>query len=243
MLRKLLKYDFKYIFKIWLALSVLSVPMSAFGGFCLPMSIQGSEFDGFFIFGTIISFFVIFGAALIPFVMSLYRFYLNLYTDEGYLTFTLPVKKSDLLLSKFIFSMSTLVAGGIALAVHMMFPLGNDIVGIIGGLAIAGLGVALSLAVKGLAELINNSQKNAHYLSRLVEKQKEKEALKQLRAEERERAKLEKEIKDLRAEYVSTQQILINKKKLINLREQIEEKDLGLKESKTPAYTISVNGK
>lgn len=67
------------------------------------------------------------------------------------------------------------VAGGIALAVHMMFPLGNDIVGIIGGLAIAGLGVALSLAVKGLAELINNSQKNAYYLSRLVEKQKKKD--------------------------------------------------------------------
>lgn len=111
MLRKLLKYDFKYIFKIWLALSVLSVPMSAFGGYCGPMSIQGSEFDGFFIFGTIISILVIVGVAIIPFVMSLYRFYLSLYTDEGYLTFTLPVKKSDLLLSKFIFSMSTLLSG------------------------------------------------------------------------------------------------------------------------------------
>ena len=111
MLRKLLKYDFKYIFKIWLALSVLSVPMSAFGGYCGPMSIHGSEFEGFFIFGTIVSILVIVGVAVIPFVMSLYRFYLNLYTDEGYLTFTLPVKKSDLLLSKFIFSMSTLLSG------------------------------------------------------------------------------------------------------------------------------------
>ena len=117
MLRKLLKYDFKYIFKIWLALSVLSVPMSAFGGYCGPMSIQGSEFDGFFIFGTIISVLVIVGVAVIPFVMSLYRFYLNLYTDEGYLTFTLPVKKSDLLLSKFIFSMSTLLSGAVVGAI------------------------------------------------------------------------------------------------------------------------------
>jgi len=124
MLRKLLKYDFKYIFKIWLAMAILSLPMSAFGGFCLPMSIEGSEFDGFFIFGTIISFFVIFGAALIPFVMSLYRFYLNLYTDEGYLTFTLPVKKSDLLLSKFIFSMSTLVAGGIVCLIDVLIFFG-----------------------------------------------------------------------------------------------------------------------
>lgn len=67
------------------------------------------------------------------------------------------------------------VAGGIAFAVYMMFPLGKDIVGIIGGLAISGLGVALALAVKCLAELINNSQKSSYYLSKLVEKQEEKE--------------------------------------------------------------------
>lgn len=120
MLRKLLKYDYKYIFKMWIALTILSVPMSAFGGFCGPMSVLSSEFEGFFIFGTIISVFVIIGAVFIPFAMSLYRFYLNLYTDEGYLTFTLPVKKSDLLLSKFIFSMSTLVAGGIVGAVDAL---------------------------------------------------------------------------------------------------------------------------
>ena len=40
----------------------------------------------------------------------MYRFYRNLYTDEGYLTFTLPVKKNDILLSKFLLSMSTVVA-------------------------------------------------------------------------------------------------------------------------------------
>lgn len=67
------------------------------------------------------------------------------------------------------------VAGGIALGIYMMFPTGRDYVGIIGGLAIVGLGVALSFLVKGVAELVNNSQKSAFYLSKLVEKQKEKE--------------------------------------------------------------------
>ena len=129
MLRKLLKYDFKYIFKIWLALSVLSVPMSAFGGYCGPMSIHGSEFEGFFIFGTIVSILVIVGVAVIPFVISLYRFYLNLYTDEGYLTFTLPVKKSDLLLSNFHFSMSTLLSGaGVGAIDGLIFAFGSSLV-------------------------------------------------------------------------------------------------------------------
>lgn len=67
------------------------------------------------------------------------------------------------------------VAGGIALAIYMMFPAGRDYVGVIGGLAIVGLGVALSFLVKGVAELVNNSQKNAYYLSKLVEKNEEKE--------------------------------------------------------------------
>lgn len=68
------------------------------------------------------------------------------------------------------------VAGGVALAIYMMWPsTGRDYAGVIGGLALAGFGVALSLLVKGVAELINNSQKNAYYLSKLVEKQKEKD--------------------------------------------------------------------
>ena len=47
--------------------------------------------------------------------------------------------------------------------------------GIAGGVALAGFGAALSLAVKGVAEIVNNSQKNAYYLSKLVENQKEKD--------------------------------------------------------------------
>ncbi|MBR5203265.1 MAG: hypothetical protein IKW45_08360 [Clostridia bacterium] len=59
------------------------------------------------------------------------------------------------------------VAGGVALAIYMYLA-GRIIVGIIGGVALAGFGAALSLAVKGVAEIVNNSQKNAYYLSKLV---------------------------------------------------------------------------
>ena len=66
------------------------------------------------------------------------------------------------------------IAGGIALVIYMYLT-SRLLVGVVGGLALAGLGVALALVVKGIAEMVNNSQKNAFYLSKLVEKQKEKD--------------------------------------------------------------------
>ena len=84
-----------------------------------------------------------------------------------------PVANSVLLAS--IIMLVSGVAGGVALAIYMMFPTLREWVGVIGGLALIGLGVGLSLVVKGVAEIVNNSQKNAYYLSKLVEKQKEKD--------------------------------------------------------------------
>ncbi len=76
-----------------------------------------------------------------------------------------PVANTVLLAS--IITLASGVASGIALAIYMYFT-GKILVGIIGGLALAGFGVALSLVVKGVAEMVNNSQKNAFYLSKLV---------------------------------------------------------------------------
>lgn len=66
---------------------------------------------------------------------------------------------------------------GVALAAYN-FILGGVSTGIVGaviGVIIAAMGWVISVLIKGFAELINNSQKNAYYLSKLVEKQKEKE--------------------------------------------------------------------
>lgn len=62
---------------------------------------------------------------------------------------------------------------------------------------------------------------------------------------EQQNKRLDKEIKEVRAEYVSTQKVLINKMKYINIQDQIEKRNLGLKELRKPAYTISSdeNGK
>ncbi len=58
---------------------------------------------------------------------------------------------------------------------------------------------------------------------------------------EQQNKRLDREIKQLRAEFVSTDRELINKMKYINIQEQIKERGLGLKELQKPAYTISAN--
>ncbi len=76
-----------------------------------------------------------------------------------------PVANTVLLASLVI--LGSCVAGGIAFLIYM-YLVNKIIVGIIGALAICGVGFALSLIVKGVAEIVNNSQKNAYYLSKLV---------------------------------------------------------------------------
>ncbi len=53
---------------------------------------------------------------------------------------------------------------------------------------------------------------------------------------------LDREIKELRAEFVSSQARLIEKMKFINIQEEIDHKALELEELKRPPYTVSANG-
>ncbi|MBR5321874.1 MAG: hypothetical protein IKU41_08565 [Clostridia bacterium] len=76
-----------------------------------------------------------------------------------------PVANMVLLASMVVIGVG--VAGGLALGVYMYFA-NKLLVGILGGVAIVGLGFVLSLVIKGVAEMVNNSQKNAYYLSKLV---------------------------------------------------------------------------
>lgn len=66
---------------------------------------------------------------------------------------------------------------GILVAVYMFLANGliGAVIGVVGGAVVAAIGWVASILVKGFAELINNSQKNSYYLSKLVEKQEEKE--------------------------------------------------------------------
>jgi len=113
MLKKLLKYDFKSVFKYWWIAAISSFAVSILGGFCITILESEKKMPDFLpTFAVIGIFITIMGlcAFLITSTILIYaRFYKNLFTDEGYLTFTLPVKRSSLLNSKLILNIVTTV--------------------------------------------------------------------------------------------------------------------------------------
>lgn len=110
MLRKLLKYDMKAIFRVWWILAVATLVACFAGGFGFKIIEASSRLEsssvaasslvlasGLFVFAGVMS---LFASLIITFILIFNRFYKNFFTDEGYLTFTLPAKRSELFLSK-----------------------------------------------------------------------------------------------------------------------------------------------
>ena len=112
MLKKLLKYDFKSVFKYWWIAALSSFVLAFAGGGSisilnsereLPLIVQPFTIIGLVL--VIISFVVF---AILSIILVYTRFYKNFFTDEGYLTFTLPVKRTQLLNSKLLMSVGTI---------------------------------------------------------------------------------------------------------------------------------------
>ncbi len=106
MLKKLLKYDFKALFKYWWIVALASAGLGGLSGVCitliraerdLPKVVTVSSWIVVVLAVMGIGVFITFST-----VMLFIRFYKNLFTDEGYLTFTLPIKRSTVLNSKLI---------------------------------------------------------------------------------------------------------------------------------------------
>ena len=113
MLRKLFKYDFLAIGKTMWLLTLIAVLITIAGtvsGYFIDDAFEKSITDQntimymalTFLLGTIIiiSFIAITAYLVLSTVIIMKRYYQNLFTDEGYLTFTLPVKTSAILDAK-----------------------------------------------------------------------------------------------------------------------------------------------
>lgn len=125
MLSKLIKHDFKALKRILLPLMAAIAAASLLCTVALRLVITVYTSDspngvmtalvtastGLFIF---INSIAILLCPTLTILVSVTHFYRSLYTDEGYLTFTLPVKRQDILASKYI---TTLMWGMIAVAV------------------------------------------------------------------------------------------------------------------------------
>lgn len=103
---KLLKYDMRSVWRVWWIMSLSVLGMSLVGGVALKVIISLIEADSFpfvvflamlLIFACVMA---IIASMVVTELLVFVRFYKNFFTDEGYLTFTLPVSRKDLLLSK-----------------------------------------------------------------------------------------------------------------------------------------------
>lgn len=137
MLGKLIKYDFKALKKTLLPLCFGAVALSVFVTILMKLFYLYRDYSQNLsrvlddIFGTVLTLLLIFGflglvaSAFIALFLILKRYYQNLFKDDGYLTFTLPVKTSGILLSKLIsstiWSLITSLFAIVSIAIFVVF--------------------------------------------------------------------------------------------------------------------------
>ncbi len=121
MFKKLLKYDFKAIAKSAIPLSIAALAGSVIGGISTNLldhgALKNSPFQGLLAIAYALGIMVIVAAVLGIHILVYSYFYKNLFTDEGYLTFTLPAKRSSVLLSKTLNAFIWIVLAGVLAAV------------------------------------------------------------------------------------------------------------------------------
>lgn len=104
MFAKLLKYDFRSTWGLLGLLSIIALGAGALGSVVARMLEQ--EPKGFFLTMLVIAMitvvFYLVGYCLAAMFLLLGRFYKSRFTDEGYMTFTLPVNNHQILLSSFL---------------------------------------------------------------------------------------------------------------------------------------------
>jgi len=134
MLKKLLKYDLKSIFKYWWIAAIVSIGLSIAGGLAISITASDKDVPAFIsvlvVFSILFAIIGIFAFPILTYILAYVRYYKNFFTDEGYLTFTLPVKRSQLLNSKLISNLLVMFCSGIVvfadIFILISLGVGND---------------------------------------------------------------------------------------------------------------------
>lgn len=134
MLKKCLKYDFRAVLRLWWILAVSMIGASIVAGLGIRFFTQfvifdTTSFEGLRVLSTftlVAAIFCILAMVMgmtVSLILTFWRMYSHFFTDEGYLTFTLPVKRSTLYLSKVIMGTLLQTATVIVLLVGVLFIL------------------------------------------------------------------------------------------------------------------------
>lgn len=127
MLKKLLRYDFKSVLRYWWIAAVSTLGLAVIGGWSISVFENQKELpEMLYVVATLAAIVAVLGGiafAIMTVILLFSRFYKNFFTDEGYLTFTLPVKRSSLLNSKLIASVATIFMTGFVIVVDILIAL------------------------------------------------------------------------------------------------------------------------
>lgn len=114
MLKKVLKYDYRALFRIWWVAAVVTVVLSIVGGFAETILQRDGRVPEMITFTAGMAIFFAYLCMVVLLILAevlvFMRYYRNFFTDEGYLTFTLPVKREILLNSKIISGLVLMLA-------------------------------------------------------------------------------------------------------------------------------------
>ena len=135
MLKKMLRYDFRAILKFWwiglLSTFVLSLGAGLCGSLLNSEKVFPDIINIMSVFVIVIAVISLFAFLFMTSIMIYVRYYKNLFSDEGYLTFTLPLKRSQVLNSKLIsglvMTLSTTFAVAIETAIGLCIAYYRDI--------------------------------------------------------------------------------------------------------------------
>ena len=106
MFAKLLKHDCRAMFKYWWVAALSTVVFAVIAGVCIDIvTVSYTAYDSIQAVANMLLVFSLIAILIFPVlsaVMMFKRFNKHFFSDEGYLTFTLPVSKSSLLASKLV---------------------------------------------------------------------------------------------------------------------------------------------
>lgn len=139
MLKKLLRYDFAFLFRYWWIGAFISLLVSLVGGGCIYVLNSKADLPDVVDVGAglmlVLSVFCLVAFAILSMIIVFIRYYKNFFSDEGYLTFTLPVKTSTLLASKLISGVSAILATAFVIGAEVFIMLaagfGDEFTGIL----------------------------------------------------------------------------------------------------------------
>lgn len=127
MLGKLIKHEFKATSRIFLPLYLILVCVTLFGKLIITSGII-RNFEAIEVMLLLVYIFFIFVLFVTTMIYLVMRFYKNLFSDEGYLMFTLPVKPWQLITSKLISAFIWNIGSMILTVMSIVFLVINETV-------------------------------------------------------------------------------------------------------------------